>query len=202
MDFIIPAINNLEESINHATQAISEVLFQAENKTKQDVLDIIEKFTYHLSNTAESTIEHAKNATMDVLNESLERIRHEAGKFVGNIVTNHIFIIVSIFILIILFSAAGCLFRHLSKNHHFCSQVFEVLSNMISIIATLLAFVWFGLTLVWLSEIVVDNKDPLYIIVILILFIAIFYGICHLCYVFKTKILVDWKRLHTEITKC
>lgn len=141
-------VKNSEESINHATQAISEVLFQAENKTKQGVLDIIEKFTYHLSNAAELTIEHAKNATMDVLNESLERIRHEADRFVENIVTNHIFIIVSIFILIILFSAAGCLFRDLSKDRHFCSQVFEVLSNMILIIATLLAFVWFGLALV------------------------------------------------------
>ena len=84
-------VKNSEEFINDATQAISEVLFEAENKTKQDVLDIIEKFTYHLSNTAESTIEHAKNATMDVLNESLERIRHEADIFVENIVTNHIF---------------------------------------------------------------------------------------------------------------
>jgi len=195
-------VKNSEESINHAAQAISEVLFQAGNKTKQDVVDVIEKFTYNLSNTAESVIEHAKNATMDVLDESLERIRHEAETFVENIVTNYIFIILSIFILITLFSAAGCFFRHLSKDHHCCSQLFEVLSNMILIIATLLAFVWFGLALVWLFRIAIDGKDPLYIIVTIILFLSIFYGICHLCYVFKTKILVGWKWVREEISRC
>ena len=195
-------VKNSEESINHATQAISEMLLQVENKTKQDVLDVIENFTYNLGNIAESVIEHAKNATMDVLDESLERIRHEAETFVENIVTNDIFIIMNIFVLITLFSAAGCLFRHLSKGYHCCNQIFEVLSNMILIIATLLAFVWFGLALVWLLRIAVDHKDPLYIIMTIILFLSILYGICHLCYVFKTKILVGGEWVREEITKC
>ncbi len=96
-------VNSREEFINHTKQALLEMLSETGDKTKQDVLDAIEKFIYNLSNTAESVIERAKNATTDVLDESLGKIRHEADTFIEHIVTNRFFIIVSIFILITLF---------------------------------------------------------------------------------------------------
>ncbi len=193
-------VSNQEEFINHTKQALLEMLSEAEDKAKQDVLDVIEKFIYNLSNTAESVIEHAKNGTTDVLDKSLGKMRHEVEIFVEHIVTNQFFIMVSIFILITLFSAAGYLFRRLSKDYHF-GRLFEVLSNMILIITSLLTFLWFGLVLVWFFERAIDDKDPFYIIVTIILFLASFYGICHLCWVLKTKILVGWKWLHEKISK-
>jgi hypothetical protein len=73
---------------------------------------------------------------------------------------------------------------------------------MILIIISLLAFVWFGLALVWFFESAVDDKDPFYIIGTIILLLAIFYGICHLCWILKTKMPEGWKWLHEKISKC
>ncbi len=189
---------NGEGFLNNTKLAALEVLFQAETKTKQDVLDVIEQFTYNLSNSVDSVVEHVKNATMDVLDEGLEKMRHETNMFVENIITNRFFIILGVFLLITFFSAAVCLFRHLSKDSHWCSKLFEILSNMLSIIIALLTFVWFGLALVSFFERAVNDKDPFYIIGAIILLFATVYGISHLCWFVKTEMPKSWKRLREK----
>jgi len=188
--------NNGEGLINNTKQAALEALFQVEDKTKQDVLNVIEQFTYNLSNSADSVIEHAKNATMDVLNVGLGKMQSEINIFVENIITDRFLIILAVFIFIIVFSATVCLFRHLSKDTHWCSKFFEILSNMLLIVIVLLTCVWFGFALVSFFERAIDNKDPFYIIGTIILLFAIIYGICHFCWFLTTEIPKAWKRLH------
>lgn len=193
-------VDNGEEFINNTKPALLEMLSVAENTTKQNALDIIDKLFDNLSNTAGSLIEHLKNATTDVLDESLGKIRNAADTFVQDIVTSQFFIIVSIFILIALFSATGCLLRRLVDGSHCCKQLFEILSNMILIITSLLTILWFGLALVWFFEKAIDEKDPFYIVVTIILLFAILYGLCHLGWVLKTKIPEGWEWLHQKIS--
>jgi hypothetical protein len=100
-----------------------------------------------------------------------------------------------------LLSTAGYLFRRISKDYGCCAQLFEILSNMIMIIASSLALVWFGLSLVWFFEETVAGKGLFYIIVTIILFLTIFYGICHLCCGFKTKMPMGWKWFREEVSK-
>jgi hypothetical protein len=187
--------------INNTKDAALDALFQIEDKTKQDVLDIIEQFTYNFSNSVDSVIEHAKNATTDVLDEGLVKLRYETNIIIENIITNRFLIILAVFILIIFFSATVCLFRHLSKDIHWCSKLFEILSNMLSIIIALLTCVWFGLALVSFFERAIDDKDPFYIIGTIILIFAILYGICHLCWFLKIEMPKAWKRLHGKDSK-
>ncbi len=138
---------------------------------------------------------------MDVLDEGLEKMRHETNMFVENIITNRFLIILGVFLLITFFSATVCLFRHLSKDSHWCSKLFEILSNMLSIIIALLTFVWFGLALVSFFERAVNDKDPFYIIGAIILLFATVYGICHLCWFVKTEMPKSWKRLREKSSK-
>jgi magnesium-transporting ATPase (P-type) len=194
-------VNNGEGFLNNTKQAILEALSQAADKTKQDALDVIEQFISNLSNSVDSVIEHAKNVTMDVLDESLEKIRDNAETFVGDIFSNQFLIIVGVFILITLFSITVCLFRHLSKDFDCCSQLFNVLSNMLMILTSLVTFVWFGFTLVWFFERAINDKGPFYIIGAIILVFVILYGICHLCWILKTKISESWKLLCKKSSK-
>lgn len=194
-------VNNGGGFINNTKQAALEVLLQAENRTKQDVLGIIERFSYNLSNSVDSIIEHAKNATIGLLDEGLEKMRNETNVFVADIITNRFLIILGVFILIIFFSATVCLFRHLSKDSHWCNKLFEILSNMLSIIIALLTFVWFGVALVSFFERAVNDKDPFYIIGTVILLFTIFYGIGHLCWFFKREIPKGWKQLCKKSSK-
>jgi hypothetical protein len=193
--------DNGEGFINNTKHAALDALFQVEDKTKQDVIDVIEQFTYNLTNSVDSIIEHAKNVTMDVLDQGLEKMRYETNIFVEDIITNRFLIILGVFILIILFSATVYLFRHLSKDTHWCSKLFEILSNMLLIVIVLLTFVWFGLALVSFFQRAIDDKDPFYIIGTIILLFAILYGICHLCCFFKTEIPKGWERLRQKISK-
>jgi len=193
--------NNGEGLINNTKQAALEALFQVEDKTKQDVLNVIEQFTYNLSNSVDSVIEHAKNATMDVLDVGLGKIQSEINIFVENIITDRFLIVLAVSIFIIVFSATVCLFRHLSKDNRWCSKFFEILSNMLLIVIVLLTCVWFGLALVSFFERAIDNKDPFYIIGTIILLFAIIYGICHFCWFLTTKIPKAWKRLDEKGSK-
>jgi len=190
--------NNGEGFINNTKQAALDAFFQVENKTKQDVLDIIEQFTYNLSNSVDSVIEHAKNATNEVLSEGLEKMRYEVNVFVEDTITNRFLIILGVFILIIFFSATVCLFRHLSKDTHWYSELFEILSNMLLIMIALLTCVWFGVALVSFFERAIDNKEPFYIIGTIILLFAILYGICHVCWFLITKNTRRLKRRHKK----
>ena len=180
--------DNGEGFINNTKAAGLDALFQIEDKTKQDVLDIIDRFTYNFSNSVDSVIEHAKNATTDVLDEGLMKLRYETNIIIENIITSRFLIILGVFILIVFFSATVCLFRHLSKDTHWCSKLFEILSNMLSIIIALVTVVWFGVALVSFFERAIDDKDPFYIIGTIILLFVILYGICHLCWFLKTEI--------------
>ena len=193
-------VKNGEEFINHTQQFIVEELSRAGANGKEAVLDVIEQFTDKVSKTAESIIENAKNATMGVLDESLEKIRHEADIFVEHILTGRFLITLIVFILIVLFSGTICLFHHLSNNFRWCSQLFVVLSNMLLVITSLLAFTWFGFALVSFFERAIASKDPFYIVGTIILFFAVFYGVCHLCWILKTKIPVVWKWLREGIS--
>lgn len=179
--------SNGQGIVNNTKVAALDLLFQVEGKTKQDVLEVIERFTYNLSNTVDSVIEHAKNASMDVLDEGLEQLRNKSSMFVEDIITNRFLIILGVFILVIFFSVTVCLFRLLSKESHWFSKLFEILSNMLLVIIAFLMCVWFGLALVSFFEKAVNNKDPFYIIGTIILLFSILYGICHLCWFIKTQ---------------
>ena len=193
--------NNGEGLINNTKHSVLEVFFQVENKTKEDVLDIIERFAYNLSSSVDLVIEHAKNATMDVLDEGLKKLRHESNIFVEDIITNRFLIILGLFILIIFLSATVCLFRHLSKDTHWCSKLFEILSNMFLIIIALLTFVWFGLALVSFFERAIDDKGPFYITGTIILLFTVLYGIYRIGWFLKTEMPQSWKRLRRTSSK-
>jgi hypothetical protein len=150
--------SNMETIRADSKLVVSALLSPTINKIKQYMKEVIEHAGRTLSDTAKSTIEHAKNATSTVFNEALEKMHYEIDLIVDDLITNQIVIAIGIFLLIILLLIFGYVFVHIHITLSCGAQRVKLMIQMILILVYPLLCMFYVLTRKSLVEIAIQKR--------------------------------------------